>query len=597
MTEDAAATTPAAAEFPLWDDNPSDVDLLGFAALVEPARQALTRPSLDPVCVGVFGPWGSGKTSVTQQIRSELNSQPEVLVVYAEPWGFDPTTDPKARLIGIVLNAVNARLVASDSLTGDLKARIGKLAKRIRWSRAVKLAAKTALTAQLPSIDDLGDVFKSDDGEQVDEPSIDGFRDDFAALMTDSALGEISRVVVIVDDLDRCLPDTVVDVLEAIKLFLAVPKMAFLVAADEKAVRFAIATRYSATRAGLEREAMELAGRYLDKIVHIPIRVPVLSLADVEAYILQLFIFHGQDGTLDLDAVRTHCDQRRRSGEAGLLDGLDQKVGQEHLVLAERLAPVLYEGMDGNPRRIKRFLNELWLRSVFAQSRGVDVDHSAVAKLMVLEQVHEPAFNEMLDWVRAGTVEEKLAALQEGQGDTSVQLRRWAAMEPRPLDPTAVRKYLVLAASLRGSTIPTETLPAHLRPIAGRLLSSADQFRRTATIDAKTLPVEDRALLGVHLAEALGAQPGRQADLAEILADLASTDPAVEASIIDALRKMRVADIDVPLVINLAPPGGNRSKAITDLLAYWDADPDLPGATKKAVGQATDVGGGRHGNR
>jgi hypothetical protein len=583
--------------FPLWDDNPSDVDLLGFASLIEPGRQALTRPNLDPVCVGIFGPWGAGKTSVSQRIRKELVAQDDVLVVYAEPWAFDPTTDPKARLIGIVLNTVNAHLESSGGLTDDLKDAIAKLAKRIRWSRAVKLAARTALTAQLPSIDDLADVFKTDDDGPVDEPSIDGFRDDFAALMTDKALGDIHRVVVIVDDLDRCLPDTVVDVLEAIKLFLAVPKMGFLIAADERAVRFSIATRYATTRVAMEKEAMELAGRYLDKIVQIPIRVPVLSLADVEAYILQLFILHEQDGDVDADAVRAHCDERRCAGEARLLEGLNQAVSAEHLVLAERLAPVLYEGMDGNPRRIKRFLNELWLRSVFAQSRGIQVDHSAVAKLMVLEQVHGPAFDEMLDWVRAGTIEDKLAALQEGQGDTSVQLRRWADMEPRPLDPTAVRKYLVLAASLRGSTIPAETLPAHLREVAGRLLSSSDSVRRSATNDAKSLSVEDRSLLGVHVAEAVRAQPSRQPDLAEILADLAGSAAAVEASIIDALRKMRVADVDVPLVVNLAPPGGTRSKAISDLLAFWEADPDLPAPTKRAIAQMAEGGGGRDGNR
>lgn len=577
-------------DFPLWDDNPTDVDFLGFASLVEPARQALTRPTLDPVCVGVFGPWGSGKTSVAKQLHKLLDAQDGVLVIYAEPWAFDPTTDPKARLIGIVLNAVNAYLKSNDSLTDDLRNAIAKLAKRVRWSRAVKLAARTALTAQLPSIDDLSEVFNGDTDAPVDEPSIDGFRDDFARVMTDEALRDVQRVVVVVDDLDRCLPDTVVDVLEAIKLFLAVPKMAFLIAADEKAVRFAIATRYAATRVAMEKEAMELAVRYLDKIVHIPIRLPVLSLMDVEAYVLQLLI-QDAGGSTDIDAVRAHCDERRRAGEASLLQGLPSTVNDDHLVLAERLAPVLYEGMDGNPRRIKRFLNELWLRSVFAQARGVEVDHSAVAKLMVLEQVHESAFEEMLEWVRAGTLEEKLSALQDGKGDTSVQLRRWADMEPRPLDPEAVRKYLVLAASLRGSIVPTETLPAHLREPAGRLLSSSDEVRRPAAREAKKLSVEDRSLLGIHVADAIRAQPSRQPELAEVLADLAGSDVGVEASIVDTLRQMRPADVDVPLVVNLAPPSASPSKAVADLLAYWEADPDLASAAKRAVLQTLQSGG------
>ena len=41
-------------------------------------------------------------------------------------------------------------------------------------------------------------------------------------------LPEIERVVVLVDDLDRCLPDAIVAALEATKLVLSVPKMAFV---------------------------------------------------------------------------------------------------------------------------------------------------------------------------------------------------------------------------------------------------------------------------------------------------------------------------------------------------------------------------------
>ncbi len=583
------ATEPA--YFPLWDDNPSDIDLLGFSSLVVPAVQALTRPNLDPVCVGVFGPWGAGKTTVAQNIQRVLDDRPDVLVIYAEPWAFDPTTDAKARLIAVVLNAVNAHLKVKGKLTEELKAKIFKLAKRVRWSRAVKLAARTALTAQLPSIENLADVFSSED-EPVDEPSIDGFREDFAQLMTDPALADVSRVVVVVDDLDRCLPDTVVDVLEAIKLFLAVPKMAFLLAADEKAVRFAIATRYAVLHAGMEKEASELAGRYLDKIVHIPIRVPLLSLADVEAYVLQLMILHAEQGSVDVEQVRLHCDEQRSAGKPALLDGLGDVIPAEAQALAERLSPVLYEGMDGNPRRIKRFLNEMWLRSSFANARGVAVDHTAVAKLMVLEQVHEVAFNEMLEWVRSGTIEERLTALQDGDGDASVQLARWAQMEPRQLDPTEVRKYLVLAASLRGSTIPTEDLPTHLRDVAARLLSSQDQTRQSAMDEARGLTPEDLSLLGVHTVDAMRAQPGRQSQLAEVVAGICQSGAMSEASTLEALRKIRIADVGVPLVTHLAPPGATHSTGVSQLLAFWDADADLRPETKRAIVQMTSNVGG-----
>ncbi len=61
--------------------------------------------------------------------------------------------------------------------------------------------------------------------------SMAGFRDAFGEMV--SALPDVRRVVVLVDDLDRCLPDAVMATLEAIKLFLSVERMVFVIAADQ----------------------------------------------------------------------------------------------------------------------------------------------------------------------------------------------------------------------------------------------------------------------------------------------------------------------------------------------------------------------------
>ena len=72
------------------------------------------------------------------------------------------------------------------------------------------------------------------------DPTLQGFRRQFAEIMESEDLKPLERVVVLVDDLDRSLPDTVVETLEAIKLFLSVKKMAFVIAADEENVASAI---------------------------------------------------------------------------------------------------------------------------------------------------------------------------------------------------------------------------------------------------------------------------------------------------------------------------------------------------------------------
>lgn len=65
---------------PLWPDNPNAQDLLGFADIAEPIQEALLRERLDPVAVGVFGDWGSGKSTVLEILRKRLNERGRVVV-------------------------------------------------------------------------------------------------------------------------------------------------------------------------------------------------------------------------------------------------------------------------------------------------------------------------------------------------------------------------------------------------------------------------------------------------------------------------------------------------------------------------------------
>jgi hypothetical protein len=183
---------------------------------------------------------------------------------------------------------------------------------------------------------------------------------------------EIERVVVIVDDLDRCLPHAVIATLEAIKLFLSVEKMAFVLAADERLVTLAIAQRYEPAP-----RAEEMAREYLEKIVQIPLPIPTLGLADTEAYLALTLLethFESDDGAYA--AIIEHCDARRRAAEEhilyGLADGAIPDKARGDLQLATMLAPVLYRELGGNPRRLKRFLNAYWIRSTIARSRGGD---------------------------------------------------------------------------------------------------------------------------------------------------------------------------------------------------------------------------------
>ena len=571
-------------DIPLFDDNPTTTDRLGFSTLTEITVETLTRPNLDPVCVGITGPWGSGKSSIVLQVKAALSGRNDVLVVYVEPWAFDPNTDPKAHLIGDVLNAISAQVQETKG-NNEFRDRLKGLLGRVRWARAVRLAATTALTAQLPNIENLADLFGPAESDTVVEPSIDGFRDEFVELMEDEQLKSLSRVVVVVDDLDRCLSDTVIAVLEAIKLFLSVPKMAFLVAADETAVRSAIASRY-----GAGVGATKLAERYLDKIVQIPVRVPVLDRLSVEAYVLQLLSLGiPADGSAEADKrLRDHCDALRHEPIHKLADRRwpdDIPAGQ--MELAQRLAPLLHVGLDGNPRRIKRFLNEMSQRERLAQSRGIDVDRAAVAKLMVLEQVHPHEFNHLVAWVRSDELEPRLTAI-ENDDDAAGALADWCRMSPS-VDAAVVRRFVLLAASLKGEVIAVHALPEPLRDMASALTSGSDSRRLHAWRKIRELSVEDVTHLSRYLAETICTQPDSQADLAESLGRLAERHEAAADTIATVISRMPAQKVDPALVIALAPPQGVIVPSIRSTIDTWRASGSLTGQALRAANKALDA--------
>jgi hypothetical protein len=403
-------------------------------------------------------------------------------VVYTRPWEYDPSTDSKATLIGAVLGAVRTKVAdeqgSLDKLGVEVVDRFKRLAKRIRWSQAISVVGKSALGLTLPSFDEVMAII--DDGAPADappeEPTLQGFRDDFRALMAE--LPEIRRVVVLIDDLDRSLPATVVASLEAIKLFLSVPKMGFVVAADRRLVALSIADRY---RPAPQAEAM--ARQYLEKIIQIPLTVPALGRGDTEAYLALLLLErHLPDAADKLAGIISHCDAQRRASAPRILDDLRDELVPDgagvDFALAAQLSPVLYERPQGNPRRLKRFLNAFWLRSDIAGRRGVRLDAGALAKLLVLEELEPEQFITVIEWLNRGELKSQLAALEDpdvsvGTPDPHATLRAWALPAPSIAE-LDLEPYLRLAASLAAN----RQLERHCAPTSRRCSRDSSILRR-----------------------------------------------------------------------------------------------------------------------
>lgn len=564
---------------PLRDDNPSSVDLLGFEDVVDIVEEIVRRRDLDPVTIGVNAPWGGGKTTVLHLLKARLDERDDTLCLLVSPWEYDNKTDPTTALIDEVLGGLESELSKNKTLLDDIKGGLHKLRRRVKFAKAMKLAASSAVTATLPGVKSLIDLFDENapDPDVPADPTLQGFRGQFAELMLDPKLAPLDRVVVLVDDLDRSLPDTVVETLEAIKLFLSVKRMAFVIAADEDNVANAIGRRLATTG------QPTTARLYMEKIVQVPVRVPALSREQTEEYLVLLML-------ADLEQIDTAV-ARIKESRPSACDRLVERLGdalpedrRDDATLAQRLTPLLHRQTAGNPRRLKRFLNAYWLRTSFASARGVTLPPDALAKLMLAELHYPDLFGQLLTWLAAGVVGDKVGEIERGEGDHSQSVRDWGQLSPE-LSAEDLSEYLLIAASLRGETIEAAVLPPDLREIASELSQLSAAKRRAALLAAKKLEEAKQGALAGFLAMSLRQQraPDAQKALAESISRLASTI-AVAATAADELRRTPHGSLTAG--VPLALLAHNQPSEFQAVVREWVDSPDVTDLVRNAGREA-----------
>lgn len=431
----------------MWSDRESELDLLNVQHLVAAVQATVTEEHLLPVTVGVFGDWGSGKSTVMRLAQEEIDKDDGILCVHFNGWLFEGYEDAKAAILGTILDKLDEEKKASEKAEDLFK----KLVKRVNWLRLVGWGGSLALASQgLPAealivaggAKALPDAAKelikaAPDGENNIRRSLRDFEKDFRELLDRS---EVRAVVVFIDDLDRCLPTTIMHTLEAIRLFVFVPGMAFVIAADERLVRRAVRQHFPDVVETRPEEAANYPSRdvgreYLEKLIQVPIHVPPLSRAEIATYINLLFA----QRQLDDGDFASCCEKVRTklaksvgtdvvfslSTAEQFLDAPPVRELAEDLALAGQIGDVLAASVHGNPRQTKRFLNALILRLRMAKARGVDLERRATAKLMLLEYFKPTLFQALAVWqTRQGGVPAEIRRLE-------TWIRGQAAQPPR----------------------------------------------------------------------------------------------------------------------------------------------------------------------
>ncbi len=611
----------------MWSDNETDRDFLNFSGVADTVAEIIVQAQGKPISIGVSGAWGVGKSSMIRLIRRGLSSRTEsqaseFIFVEFNAWLYQGYDDARAALLDVIATKLVAE--SESRKTGIDKAR--DLLERVNWLRAVKMLAPNALALAmgLPPPGLIGQVLNfgkkaiagtagGDDvaslteaGEQITagassliDPApdtsppkeIQAIRDSFEATLKEMG----ATLVVLIDDLDRCLPATTISTLEAIRLFLFLENTAFVIAADETMIKHAVRRHFD----GVDET---LVTNYFDKLIQVPIRVPPLGTQEVRAYMMLLFV---ENSTLDPDekeAIRTKVIAQLGESWKGkrvdrafmmTLHGSYPPELVTQFEAADRLAPLMTTATQiaGNPRLIKRFLNALSIRKTIARAHGVDVDEAALAKMLLFERCGPPAaYNQLVKAVNSG---DGVAAFlgdweKKAQAGDSFELqspwedpfcREWLALSP-PLGAIELRGILYVSREHAPLITPEDRLSSDGAELLTALLGTPEMAGKLADRLAR-LPrpevsiIMDRVLDRSRRETEWGVPPILDAAMA-----LAAADPAQGRRLSAFLSQIAPTAVKPSIV----PKIGDEPWA-REVFATWTADPDVAATVKRAIKQ------------
>jgi predicted KAP-like P-loop ATPase len=340
----------------LLTDNPipgADADEFGFLDHARVLCQAIGDTTSLPLTVGIFGPWGSGKSSFLNICRDLLDRQGFVTLEF-NPWKYDKRDEIWHALIQSLLDKLiqNAQEQAGNGMTQRIQKAIDKaweLRAVVAWLLARHaLPLVTAGAVGSTDVDAVQNAMNAMKLESQNYRHVNVFEKDFADAV--GALTENGRMAVVIDDLDRCRGEQALMALEALRLFTGDASCVFVIAMDHQALIEAAAHHFNND---------EARGRiYLEKLINFPYYLPMARFESINRSLKEKLDFLADDSTM---------------------------------------WELIHANMHDNPRRIRRFVNtfNLSIATLALSATPSRQRQLQVAVLLMFRQEH-PNFFEIL---------------------------------------------------------------------------------------------------------------------------------------------------------------------------------------------------------
>jgi hypothetical protein len=300
-----------------------------------------------PTTIAVQGEWGSGKTSMLNQIRHELcetglneNLDKELPYygIWVNTWQYSIMKTREETLMAIISGLTNeiSRIIKRKH-ESQSKAVLSKVTSF--FGKVAKAGAKVAVS-NIGLEGDVVDGFFDGEDESVDLLNFKNSLQDAIAecLRLDKKQGNNNRgFIFFIDDLDRIDPPVAVEILELIKNIFEVDNCIFVLAIDYEVVVKGLIPKFGPLTEKNEREFRS----FFDKIIQLPFSMPV-AMYDVNHFLLQ-----------SLEDIG-YIDKKFAANES----------------LKDKLTDFAMLSVGTNPRSLKRLINTLSLLNIIDKRKN-----------------------------------------------------------------------------------------------------------------------------------------------------------------------------------------------------------------------------------
>ncbi len=282
------------AAFTMLLDEPTVQPGLGFDRYAAVLAETIVHSRAE-FAIGIFGTWGSGKTTLMRAIERNLTGRDNVVPVWFAAWRYEKDPNLLLPLLDVMSEALAEEGRADKDWARNAAVEIARAGQA--FLAAVQISAGFAGVQANFSPGDMAKAMK--DSREPPAPLSyyhRGFRLLRAAIRQLSANGT-RRVVIFIDDLDRCLPPNALDVLESMKLFFDVEGCVFVVGLDQQIAERAVALKYATDLQAGEPGAGAaevtkapsrqgiLASDYLKKLFQVSFALPQMKTQQLPDYL------------------------------------------------------------------------------------------------------------------------------------------------------------------------------------------------------------------------------------------------------------------------------------------------------------------------